>query len=225
MIHRGHTVPVKRIRAGSGITEHKLIQISEPFGDEEIAALHQLFGQDFTFEGSYGGPAERLARETLEAVGITSNREVKPDGSMKGGWSSVVAARGFKADSEQDYAARLLETLQILRREIRLRREDGIARFAYQLGALVAEAKLKFQWEHDALAGRKSHEGARLGHEKIHGTKKKKEARWRSIANGYHKLVAAGGSKKSAVYTIAAEKKCNERTVRRAVSWAAKHPE
>jgi hypothetical protein len=144
-------MPVEHYRRGSGITQKERTRVTKP--SSEPAELQRMLGRDFSFEGLHGAVLEARARGILEVAGITVDHERLPDGREASGWAAVVRQRGHAEDSEQDFAARLLEKLELLRATSSRKQVEEATRFAFELGVLATEADMKFRWELHALRG------------------------------------------------------------------------
>jgi hypothetical protein len=84
----------------------------------------------------------------------------------------VIANAGDKpydADSDADFARRIIDSYNIAQDLIRHGDADGAARFALDVGVLATQAKMKQDWERHALRGKKNfltlREAARAGNE------------------------------------------------------------
>lgn len=140
-------MPVTHDTTGTGITKKPRTSISAPMvGDEVIAVFKKWGSTDYTFEGLHGGPLEAHCRDILEKAGLA-----KPRASL----TELASVRvGDKApDSQEGYAVRFVQELRLIRTCIETERAADAARFAFYLGTLVEEARMKFAWERYALRG------------------------------------------------------------------------
>jgi hypothetical protein len=169
----------------------------------------------FTFEGLYGGPMESWARATLRSVGIEHGFERDEKGEAYG-WTAVAMRRGIGEDSEQVYAARILDLLRLVRGMVERGDAAEAARLTFELGSLAKEASIKFKWEKHAVRGKKNVDGARQGHEATHGTAEEKNERWRSFARDHAAEVAKGFGLTAADEIVAERHDVSPKTVQRA---------
>jgi hypothetical protein len=102
-------------------------------------------------------------------------------------WSRAVCAdAGLKEGqvvSDDLYPERLWYAWQILClaadvRRLREAEPDLVLGMALELGELVGEARAHLMHGQDAARGQKAVSSARAGHEKVHGTREMKQARW-----------------------------------------------
>lgn len=171
---------LKRERRGSGITvrEELVMQLpSEAATFEEDYKDYLEQTQDKISFAGWVKPLQEKARELLLNAGMpaeygkyyyrvdgdwrpadSSEEKETPSGWERGGLLKLARAFGYDDSSEIDYAARTMELSYIVECMITGQNSSQAAKFAVQLGELVAEARIKFEWESDALRGRQSRE-------------------------------------------------------------------
>ncbi|MDA2928286.1 hypothetical protein MYX78_13845 [Acidobacteria bacterium AH-259-G07] len=129
------------------------------------------FWQGMNFESRYGEPLESWARGVLEKAGLARTGADLNE-------LAILPIGAEQPDSQEGYAVRLLEKLECVRTLIRMANlgrgitpdlPEGYAirhgeaadaaLFAFELGAISMEARMKSGWEGPALKGLKFIEG------------------------------------------------------------------
>ena len=87
-----------------------------------------------------------------------------------------------ETDSPVDFAQRIIRSHQIAQAAIRRGDADAAARFAYDVGVLAAQAKMKKDWEKHALRGKKNldaiRHGSWLANQQLHQDREKEWQQW-----------------------------------------------
>ena len=133
-------------KRGSGMSERNYVENSP-------AALRKMFDD---MAAGYVEPLEGQALEILKQAKITSRSN-----EFVGGWLGIAESCGFAEDSPQGYAARILEQIRCVRSVMKTGDPAEVHRQSFDLGSLWKEAVLKFEWEVDALHGRKKSDALR----------------------------------------------------------------
>jgi len=209
-------MPVTHKMIGTGLTKRPSTHISGPFGEEENAALHRMFkdaSQTSTFEGLVA-PWEDFCQRVLtqaklppwdKFVRIYANGDWADDlpedwdqrwhelrGPGEGvGDAEYIAELRYGIDSPQWFAARILNSLDLVRRAIARDATATAAHLVWNLVLLIATTSFKFSWEPAAMTGEALQKGRPTGNknsaqtrgikkqERQDGLRKKAEAIWK----------------------------------------------
>ena len=145
------------------------------------------------------------------------------------GWcSAVYAEAGLKPDefvSDDRYPQRVWYASQIRAlaaeiRGLRKREPDLVLGIALTLGELIGEARAHLTHGENAARGLKGVLSARAGHEQVHGTKERKDARWQGHVSAFQKYRAEGHSITAAEALAAEERDVSCKTIFNARKWA-----
>lgn len=169
---------IRRGTTGSGLTEKPTIGWSEKADetDPEIAA-HLEAG---TLDGMIAA-TERACFRVLAEAGLPaehgsfiynpSSGEWRDSGPWLAGWSvantvePIARAAGFAKDSPVGFAAAILDRIYWLRDNQRRGDHDRAALFAFYVGVLKAESRIKVEHERTWESGKGTREGAKKGAE------------------------------------------------------------
>ena len=138
---------IQKSTRGKGITKREVAVLfgeKETISVDDLTAFESILPSDVTFEGLRGKPLQAYMLSVLNNAGFTYER----DRMMKDG-RRAVQYDGFDEDSEIDFAWRIWNKLQTVRRVVESDNADHVALCAYDLGALFKSAVMKFKWEPD----------------------------------------------------------------------------
>ena len=184
-------MPITSQLIGNGITERISTSVSAPFGEEEIAVLNCIFkdiGQKSTFEDiaaswevfcqdvlaqaklppwdkfvriyADGGWADDLPEDWHQRW-----HEIRRPGEGAGRAIKIAELR-YGLDSQEWFAAQILQSIEIVRKAIARGDTATTALMAMELGRDMTTATLKFTWEPDALLGKDTREKRRDAQQK-----------------------------------------------------------
>jgi hypothetical protein len=92
-------------------------------------------------------------------------------------------------DSDADFAQRIMGSFNMAKAAIERGNADHAAKFAYDVGVLAAQWKIKSEWERHALRGRKNfsalREGTRIANKNRKAASKERQSEWQEMANEY----------------------------------------
>ena len=166
---------IRRGTTGSGLTQKPTIGWDEK-ADESHPEVAQHLEQG-TLDGMIAA-TERACFAILRAAGLpgehgsylfNSKGEWRADGAWLSGWSvantvePIARAAGFAKDSPVGFAAAILDRIFWLRDNQRRGDHDRAALFAFYVGVLKAESRIKDDHEPTWESGRAAREGASLG--------------------------------------------------------------
>lgn len=153
-------MPIEKIRRGSGITERDELILTGEVDDADIAELQRMLdAQDQTFEGLKIRPLEEKSEQVLSAAGMTFHRT----GGLKIDDRFAATGTDYQDDSEIDYARRFLSLIRSIRDATARTNIEQVATWAFDLGALMREAEIKFEWEPAAMTGKRVRDGGARG--------------------------------------------------------------
>jgi hypothetical protein len=145
-------MPVKKVLVGDGITARERVRVTAPHGKAETEAIKKGITQASkagSFDGMVSG-VEAWALSVLLDAGMPT------DGSAHTG----------QGDTPERYANEIVNRLGFVRAVIERGEAERAARFSLQLGVLIEQARLKFEWEKPALMGQEVERGASKGGKK-----------------------------------------------------------
>jgi len=223
---------------GTGVTERAILEFDWNNAADLDAAVSAAATTLESSSFQHGSKRiEALAKKILTDAGLPNEVRVPYRLGSDGKWQAVgriprrktdqeklrlhsdmVAALGYGIDSPQGYASEILLLIEKARILQRKGRVDEAMAAAFDAGALVSEAAFKDVWEVDALRGLKVHEGARAGHEQVHGTKEDKVRRNVERVEAFNAARKEGLSKMAAYEAAAEQLGEDPRTIQRAVA-------
>jgi hypothetical protein len=193
-------MPITHQSIGTGITKRISTSVSAPFGKEEIIAFKDILtalGQNSTFEGIVASwevfcqdllanaklpPWDKVVR--IHADGAWADdlpedwhqrwHEIRGPGEGAGR-AFYIAELRYGIDSQEWFAAKILQGIDLVRKVIARGETATAAYLALELGMDMATATLKFAWEPDALLGKDTREKRRDAQQKsarVRGGKK-----------------------------------------------------
>ena len=153
-------MPVEDYVVGTGLTKRdrrRIIFSKPPTAEEREAAKEMLIPRTF----------DRAVEETEAwAIGVLKAAGQRTDGK----------AHGTEMQSQEWYANEIVSMLSRNRSAIirvaagKVDWADDLARACLNLGYLICEAKLKFEWEEDTVLGTKVRAGGAKGAKERHDT-------------------------------------------------------
>jgi hypothetical protein len=193
-------MPITSQLIGTGITKRISTSIRAPFGEEEIAELKcmgKAIGQKSTFEG-IAASWEVLCQDLLAKAKLPPWDKfvrIRADGGWaddlpedwhqrwheiggpgeRAGRAFSIAELRYGIDSQEWFAAKILQSIDLLRKVIARGETATATHLALELGIDMATATLKFTWEPDALLGKDTREKRRDAQQKsaqVRGEKK-----------------------------------------------------
>ncbi|MDA2935274.1 hypothetical protein MYX82_13175 [Acidobacteria bacterium AH-259-D05] len=223
---------MKKIKiVGTGISKREVVTYEEPLTHEDIEEMmHRpspfLNPEEFTFEKQYGKDIETFARQVLQhaSAKVTDIRVRHNLYEL----SYLPIGDNEEPDTLEAYAVRFLRKLLAVRGLIEKdsgdedKGENGrssTARLAFELGCLVGEAEMKFEWEQPALSGRKRADDLAQARDSHNDTRRKiaakKHAKWREEALAVWKTHPTWGALK--VAEIIADSSESPETIRKII--------
>jgi len=167
---------IRRGTTGSGITEKPVFSFDDQADEADPDVVAAV--ENSTLEGMIAA-TERVCFRVLEEAGLPSAHGSymfkKATGEWRslsppfGGWSTantiepIARAAGFAPDSSVGFAAAILDRIFWLRDNQRRGDHDRAALFAFYIGVLKAESRIKDEHEPTWESGRGTRAGARLG--------------------------------------------------------------
>lgn len=231
-------MPKLTAKIGSGMTERRVLRYdwNEP-GDVNA----QIQAAITTFQrSSFAKLFEHLtqfAAAILEEAGLPSDPKREYLFNPEAGWAVIeedvelgpefddarlsldttVMFCGYKPDSPEGYAARVLMLLRMAQEQLRAGSMDEAMASAFAAGALANEAGMKETFEPDVLRGESTRKGGQEGHEKAYGTAVQRAAKRQGYWDEFDRLRAQGHGIMKA-YELAADKfDVSWKTIQRAV--------
>lgn len=154
-------------KIGTGITEREADVYT---GKDAIPALLKSLAQWEADCKAYGGQFGAVSQHVIETCRFIVATSDPP----------------YKPDSDADFAQRILHSYEIAKAAIERDDADAAARFAYDVGVLATQAKMKWNWERHALRGKKQLEALRKGTRTLNETRtdraKERHAEWQEQA-------------------------------------------
>ncbi len=159
---------VERSIRGTGLTASETVSFAgDPDADEQ--ALHDELMKAHTLDGRLEQILATCA-DVLSAAGLPSvsgsylvdkEGEWRPCDRLVGGLTYTVSVwtiaerRGHEVDGRIGFAARMLDDVYWLRQRLASGNTEGALMMMFYLATKWAEARIKFEWEDDALSGRR----------------------------------------------------------------------
>jgi hypothetical protein len=161
---------------GTGITAREVVTYD---GEDMQAALVDLFSQWNANRIKGGGDYGAASLHIIEKCRRIIANSVRP-------YETDSPADFAERDSPADFAKRILRHHQIVQARIKRGDADGAARFAFEVGALAAQAIMKQLWERHALRGKKNLEAIQYGswnsNQQRQQDREKEHQRWNAKA-------------------------------------------
>ena len=201
-------MPVTQKMIGTGLTTRLCTSISAPFGEEEIGAIRrwvEAYNQISTFE-RIAASLKVFYQDVLthaklppwdKYVRIYANGDwaddlpedwrqrlheiLKPD-EWAGRAIDIVELRD-RIDSQEWFAAKSLDSIDLVQQVIASEAPASIAYLALHLGILIETAKWKFSWETDALLGKDHRQASSKGGKGKGQNIGQKHVKWQQRAN------------------------------------------
>ena len=158
----------QRKTIGTGITAREVVVYD---GEDIQAALVESFSQWEANRKKGGGDYGAASLHIIEQC------------------RQIIAKSGvgpYETDSSADFAQRIIRSHQIAQAAIERGDADAAARFAYDLGVLAAQAKMKKDWEAHALRGKKNLDAIQYGswnsNQQRHQDREKQHQLWNAKA-------------------------------------------
>jgi hypothetical protein len=166
----------QRKTIGTGITARQAVTYD---GDDMVPAITEFFSQWNANREKAGGDYGAVLLHIIEQCHqiIANSGASHPDSP-----ADFTEPTIHETDSPADFAERIIHRDKIVKGMIARGNADAAARFAFEVGVLAAQAKMKLDWEKHALRGKKNlkaiQDSSSKANQQYHQAREKEHQRW-----------------------------------------------